>query len=101
MMQSDDHAFPVIEQGLLAGLVTLEDIRGVPREAWETTTIRDIMTPADELMTITREEDAAETLNKLMQRDVRQLPVVIDNKLAGLLRRRDIIKWLQLQSEAI
>ena len=101
MMQTDDHAFPVIEQGVLAGLVTLEDVRGVSRSAWDTTTVRDIMTPANQLMTITAEEDAAETLNKLMERDVGQLPVVIENKLTGLLRRRDIIKWLQLQSEAV
>ena len=46
-------------------------------------------------------DDAAETLDKLAQRDVRQVPVVSGQMLAGLLRRRDIIKWLQLQSEAV
>jgi CBS domain-containing protein len=30
---------------------------------------------------------------------VRQLPVLRDGKLVGLLRRRDVIKWLQLHSE--
>ena len=98
VMQSDDHAFPVIEDNRLIGLVTLEDIRAVPRQNWETTTVREIMTTAERLTTITPEEEAAEALNKLMGRDVRQLPVVRAGELLGLLRRRDIIKWMQLQS---
>jgi CBS domain-containing protein len=56
------------------------------------------MTSADQLLTATPDEDAAEALNKLMGHDVRQLPVLRDGELAGLLRRRDIVKWLQLQS---
>jgi CBS domain-containing protein len=45
------------------------------------------------------DDDAAEALSKLTGRDVRQLPVVSDGELVGLLRRRDIVKWLQLHSE--
>jgi Zn-dependent protease len=95
IMGTDDHAFPVV------GLVTLEDVRSVSREAWDRTTVREIMTPAEQLTVVSTQEDAAETLNKLMQRDVRQLPVIHNGHLAGVLRRRDIVKWLQLQSEAV
>ncbi|MBN1483254.1 MAG: hypothetical protein JXA37_00905 [Chloroflexia bacterium] len=35
----------------------------------------------------------------LAQHDVRQLLVLEDGHMAGLLRRRDITKWLQLHSE--
>jgi CBS domain-containing protein len=98
-MKTDDQSFPVVEDGRFVGLVALEDIRAVSREAWDTTTVREIMTPIDQLVVVTPDEDAAEALNKLTQRDVRQLPVVRDGALTGLLRRRDIIKWLQLESE--
>lgn len=101
VMGTDDHAFPVLENGQLVGLVTLEDVRGTSREVWDTTTVRDVMTPAQELVTATSDDDAAQTLTRLMQRDVRQLPVLSGNNLAGVLRRRDIMRWLQLQSEAI
>jgi len=99
VMKTDDHAFPVLEGGLLVGIVTLEDVREVPRDAWDTTHVREIMTLAKQLVVTSPREDAAEALNKLRQRDVRQLPVISDGELVGCLRRRDIVKWLQLHSE--
>jgi Zn-dependent protease/CBS domain-containing protein len=101
IMKSDDHAFPVVEHGQLQGMITLEDIRQVDRDDWDSTTVRDVMTPADDLTIVSVREDAAETLNKLSRRDVRQLPVMENGNLAGILRRRDIVKWLQLHSEAM
>ena len=57
------------------------------------------MTPVREVETVTPDEEAVEALNALQQRDIRQLPVMRNGALAGLIRRRDIIKWLQLHSE--
>jgi CBS domain-containing protein len=99
VMGTDDHAFPVIDEGQLAGLVTLEDVRRVPRSSWGNTTVQEIMTAADRLVSVTTGEDAAEALNRLQARDVRQLPVMRNGSLAGLLRRRDLVRWLQLHSE--
>jgi Zn-dependent protease len=99
IMQSDDQSFPVLDADQLVGLVALEDVRAVPRDRWETTVVSEVMTPIDQLVTVTADEDAAEALRKLSQHDVRQLPVLRDGKLIGLLRRRDIVKWLQLHSE--
>ena len=99
ILGTDDQAFPVLDGGRLIGLVTLEDVRGVRRDAWDTTTVRDIMTPANQLVTVTPEEDAAQALEKLTGLDVRQLPVVREGNLVGLLRRRDIIKYLQLHAQ--
>lgn len=99
VMGTDDHAFPVVDQGRLVGLVTLDDIRSISRDAWGNTRVRQIMTPTADLVSILIDEDAAEALTKLRARDVRQLPVMSDGNLVGLLRRRDIVKWLQLQSE--
>jgi len=99
VMGTDDHAFPVVEEGRLVGLVTLEDIRAVGRDSWGDRQVHEIMTPVDQLVSLKLEEDAAEALTKLRSHDVRQLPVLQNGALAGLLRRRDIIKWLQLQSD--
>jgi Zn-dependent protease/CBS domain-containing protein len=99
IMRTDDQAFPVIEDGELLGLVTLGDVREVSRDDWDGTTVRDIMTPVEELATVAADAAADEALNELTARDVRQLPVLQDGALVGLIRRRDIVKWLQLQGE--
>jgi Zn-dependent protease/predicted transcriptional regulator len=99
VMGTDDHAFPVVDNGRLVGIVSLEDIRKVSRSIWDTTDVRQIMTPADQLIVAAPEEDAAEALDKLMQRGVGQLPVLHLGTLVGLLRRQDIFKWLQLHAE--
>ncbi len=99
VMRSDDYAFPVVDNGQLVGIVTLEDVRALPHDTWDSKTVREIMTPANKLVMATPEDDAAEALDKIMQQDVQQLPVVREGKLAGLLRRRDVVKWLQLGSD--
>ncbi len=98
-MRTDDYGFPVMEGETLAGMVTLSDVRSVSRDLWDTTTVREIMTPVSQLAVTTPEEDVAEALNKLVERDVRQLPVVKDDALVGLLRRQDIMRWLQLNAD--
>ncbi len=101
IMKSDDQAFPVLDdRGRMVGIVTLDDVRSVPRDARDTKNIRQIMTPLDDLETLSPDDEASGALRMLVQRDVRQLPVLEDGQdLVGLLRRRDIIKWLQLESD--
>jgi CBS domain-containing protein len=99
VMQADDHAFPVLDSGQVVGIVTLEDMREASRDAWDDTYVRDIMTPVEQLVVVSPDEDAADALDKLRQHDVRQLPVMRNGELVGCLRRRDIVKWLQLHSE--
>jgi Zn-dependent protease len=102
VMGTDEHAFPVLDDGRLVGLVCLHDVRNVPRARWESTTVSEIMTPREQLQITAPEEEADEALNKLQKEDHRQLPVLQQETLVGLLRRRDILRWLQLQgSEAM
>jgi Zn-dependent protease/CBS domain-containing protein len=99
VMNIDEHAFAVMEGDRMIGLVCLEDVRKLPREAWERTMVSEIMTPVDRLAIATPEEDASNALSELTNRDVRQLPVLQNGRLVGMLRRRDILRWLQLHSD--
>jgi CBS domain-containing protein len=89
----------VMENSHLLGLVTLEDVRKVPSARRDETVVREVMTPANELVIARPGEEAAEALLDLSRRDVRQLPVMQNGDLVGLLRRRDIVRWLQLREE--
>ena len=101
LVGTDERAFPVMEGSQLVGLVCLEDVRKTSRETWDTKLVRDIMTPWERLATVAPGEDAATALNRLASNDVRQVPVVDEGRLVGMLRRRDIVRWLQLHSEFV
>jgi Zn-dependent protease len=99
IMGSDERSFPVMQADQLVGVVTLEDVRKIPRDQWDQTTVSQIMTPKGDLQTVTPVQDAAQAMDVFNRRDVRQLPVIQDGQLVGMLRRRDIMRWLQLQSD--
>jgi CBS domain-containing protein len=101
IMKTGESAFPVVEGDRIVGMVSLKDVRKIPRDAWDTTTVSQIMTPAERLTVVTPQENAGEALNRLERRNVRQAPVIQDGRLLGLLRRRDIMRWLQTQSELV
>ena len=62
------------------------------------TRVRQVMTPSSQLAVATPDETAAAALAKLSERDVEQLPVVGAGEiLVGVIRRRDILRWLELQ----
>lgn len=101
MIGSDDEAFPVLDQGQLVGMVSLDDVRRVERSEWEHKRVRDVMTSRPRLVTVTPDEDASKAMETLVESDIRQLPVMDRNaQFLGLLRRRDIMRWLQLNSKA-
>lgn len=99
VMQADDHSFPVLAGERLIGVISLGDVRSVSRSDWPNVIVRDVMTPADELVTVQVDEESVDALDKLVQRDVRQVPVVRGDTLVGMLSRRDLVRWLQLHSD--
>jgi CBS domain-containing protein len=99
VMGTDEHAFPVVSNDKLVGIVCLHDIRAVDRRRWDETTVANIMTPRDKLLVSSPEEETDEALNKMQSGDHRQLPVLENDHLVGILRRRDIMRFLQLQGD--
>jgi CBS domain-containing protein len=100
IMRTDDRAFIVFDQGKMVGLVTLDDVRKLSPQERETRFVRDIMTPSEKLIVVAPEEKASDALNRLENQDIRQLPVVNGDRIVGMLRRKDILRWLEMQSGA-
>lgn len=98
LMRTDQRAFPVLDDDRLAGIVCLDDVRTVDRDVWSEVAVGEIMTPLAALETVRPDEELTQALRAFSRRDVEQLPVVQDDRLVGVLRRRDILKWLELQA---
>ena len=96
LIQGDQRALPVVRDGILLGLVSIADIRSVPPDAWAATEVGSIMRRADELHLASPDEPLAKAFEQLARQDVEEMPVVVDATLVGMLRRRDVTRWLEL-----
>jgi Zn-dependent protease len=99
ILRHRDRGFLVTREGLLQGIVCLYDVKKVPRELWPATPVRDIMVPKDRLENVTPSDDAGMALEKLTAKSIHQIPVVEANRVMGILRRNDILNYLQLHTE--
>jgi Zn-dependent protease/CBS domain-containing protein len=98
MMRSDQELVPVVEGGALVGLVSDADVRAIPHRDWDRRRVGEIMHPVGDMPVVSPDEDALEGLGRLNRFDVTELPVVDRGVFEGLLRRRDIARFLELQN---
>lgn len=99
LLHSDQRCFPVLASDeQFVGLACLADARKVPEAEWTKTVLADVMTPAERLALLGPDDDASDALRLLAANDVDQIPVVERGRLVGLLRRRDVLKWVNLRA---
>ncbi|MCL6500109.1 MAG: CBS domain-containing protein, partial [Firmicutes bacterium] len=92
--------YPVVYGDRLLGILTLHDLKQVPRERWSTTRVREAMTPIDRAQTVRPEAPAYDALARMVQAGVGRL-LVLDagGELVGILTRSDLLHLIRLRSE--
>lgn len=99
VLKRNARCFAVIAAGDFAGLVTLTDVRKLPREEWATTSVYRAMTPATRLQSLSPDENLTKVLRVMAEHDVNQLPVVERRELVGMLDRADVVRFIQMHRE--
>jgi Zn-dependent protease/CBS domain-containing protein len=87
----------VMQGDQLAGLITLSDVRHVPRDQWPQTPVGFAMIPLERLHTITPQQNVKDVLPLMTGQDVNQLAVVQDGQLVGVLTREGILRSLEIR----
>ncbi|MBA7484269.1 putative zinc metalloprotease Rip3 [subsurface metagenome] len=96
---SGHHCFLVIGEGELTGILTLGNIKSVARPNWETTQVKDIMTPAEKLVVVSPEQDGLSVLEQMQENDVNQMPVVREGRVIGLITRDNLLRLIHTRSK--
>lgn len=91
--------FLVVSDGQLLGLITLQEIKQIPQEAWDTTSVDRVMVPSERLRVVKPDESAVVALQIMDEQDVAQLPVVEDGRVVGLVGRDAILRLLRARAE--
>ncbi len=87
----------VMEADHLAGLITLSDIRHIPRDQWGQVPVSTAMIPLSRLHVATPQQSLSDVLPFIASRDVNQLPVVENGALVGILSRDAILHYLEVR----
>jgi CBS domain-containing protein len=89
----------VVDSAGFAGLVTLSDIRSVPREERARTAVSDVMAGAASVVTIPLQASLGEAIDALARGGHEGVPVLDGAHVVALLTRADIIRELEVRDE--
>lgn len=87
-------AFPVTESGVVQGLVTLSQVKALPRERWPRTRVREIMLPREETTVVDPVTPMLEVLEQMSDAGGQRALVARDGALVGIISARDLTRWL-------
>ena len=92
--------FPVTEgSDRLIGCVTTKQLDGVPREEWNSKTVRDLAAQCSPENTIGPEADAIKALSLMARTGSGRLIVIEGNRMVGVITLKDMLKFLSLKLE--
>ncbi len=99
ILSSGRRCFPVVSDEHTQGLVTLDSARAVPRDARDATLVKQAMVPFNQIKAVSPDEDLVNVLQLLTENDINQVPVVVGNRVVGMVARDNIINFINTRNE--
>lgn len=96
MVGEGERAVMVANDGAVLGILTVNDVRRVPRERWSETPVQGVMTPRDRIITISPDAPAIDILHLMGERGLNQVPVLDEGRMVGWVTRREVVDRVQL-----
>jgi Zn-dependent protease len=90
----------LVDQGdHVAGLLTLHDVKEIPRPSWNTTTAAQAMVPLDKSNKIDANAELWSAMETMSRDGINEIPVMQGKSVVGLLSMADIVKYLQTMQQ--
>jgi len=96
---SGRHFFLIADEGELKGILTLHNIKSVPQQNWDSTQVKEIMTPVEKLMAAHPDQEALSVMEQMVENDINQMPVIREGRVIGLITRDNLLRFLRTRSE--
>jgi CBS domain-containing protein len=90
--------YPVVDHGRLAGCVSIEQVKRVPREEWDSRTVSEVAAACSPENTIPADTDAVEALATMRRTGSTRLLVTEGDGLAGILMLKDLLGFLAVKT---
>ncbi|MGH2632044.1 MAG: M50 family metallopeptidase, partial [Tepidiformaceae bacterium] len=99
MLQTGERAVVVSRDDAVLGILTVSDIKHVPREDWANTPVQGVMTPREKIVTVAADATALEALNLIAKNGLNQVPVLENGRMVGLIARRELVERIHLAEQ--
>ncbi len=91
--------YPVFNREEFVGMVSLDVVKGIPKELWAFKQVRDIMTPVEQIAILKPTDDVTDALARMLSDGIGKMPVVENGRLVGIVSRRDIMNLFKIKSD--
>ena len=91
--------YPVTQDGQILGLVTLQNVRSIPKDERNTETARQVMLPSDPKITVKPTISALDAMHKMARERLGRLLVTDNGRLLGIVTRGDLMRSIQMRQE--
>jgi CBS domain-containing protein len=91
--------FPVVDDGKLLGLLTLKEVKNIPREDWGKAQVSALMTLRDRRWETSPEENVMKSLELMIREDKGRIIVIENDEMVGLITRNGIARYLQIMGK--
>ncbi|TVP53683.1 MAG: site-2 protease family protein [Gemmatimonadales bacterium] len=89
------NSFPVTDDGVIVGLITLSHVKGLSRDEWKGKITADLMTPLEDTLLVDPDAPMMEILEKMRLKEVRRVLVAREWELIGIISTSDIARWME------
>lgn len=99
ILSTGRRCFLVTTDSRLLGLITVHQVKHVPRPDWPHTPVRQAMVPVAKLHSVSPDAEVREVLTLMDDGDVGQVPVVRNGQLLGLIGRDHLLRIIRMHLE--
>ena len=91
------HAFPVVQDGKVLGLISIPQMRAIAEEQRQHMTVEDAMLPLEARMIVTPNTSLIDALKRMTQEELNQLLVMQDVALQGIVTKAGVLRFLEIK----
>jgi CBS domain-containing protein len=99
VLRTGQRVFVVADDERPRGLISLRDVVTVPEEKRDWVTVSEVMTPWRNVTYFTPDTPLLAALQLLEEASANQAPVVVDDRVVGMVGREQILRYLTIRRE--
>ncbi len=89
------NSYPVVSDGTLLGIVSIHNVKQIPREEWKEVDVRKVLDASIIDFCVNPDDDATLAMSRMIKNGLGRVPVLDSGKLVGIVSNKDIMQILK------